>query len=124
MSYRFTFTLNDSDYYEANKFHLIRWLWNRQPKKSLEKLKRDGKITYQKESTYNFGDDGYAMTTPDSSSTSNYTVFERVGDGSKGIYLFKTVNSALIIPNRAFGSAGERADFLAFIKSKITTGDH
>ena len=105
-------------------FFSIRRSWNKQPEKNLEKMKRDGKLTYQKAISQDFGEDGYTETTEDMNANGNYTIIERIGDGPEGIYLYMTVNTAAIIPNRAFNSPVERSGFLDFIRSKINTGEH
>ena len=99
-------------------FAILRWRWNSRGKKTIQKRVRD-----QKEASWDFGKDDFTATRQDITANFKYTLIQRVYDEPAGIYLFTTENTSLVIPSRVFQSAEERADFLAFIKSKIATGE-
>ena len=86
---------------------------------NIERMKKDGRLAYDKVSTFIFEDDSVNETTPDSVSTLRYSIFQRVEPGENAVYLFISASSAYIIPYRVFSTVKQRDAFLTFIRGKI-----
>ena len=86
----------------------------------LNRLQRSGKINYNRQITYKFGDEGFAEGDADSEAIIKYSQIERVIKGGTAIYLFTEAKSAHLIPHRVFANKREYDAFVKFISSKIT----
>ena len=171
--FKFSFTLNDDDYFEANKYHFlnssagkkaiwllrllmpiafalgiliscreissfgriittIAWiiasvLWVifaksivlKNLRKNIGKLKKDGKLPYNKETSILFDNESIIANTSESETKSNYQVIERVVENEKAVYIYVNSMQVYMIPLSAFADDEERKCFIAFIKNKI-----
>jgi hypothetical protein len=88
-------------------------------KRNIKKMQRSGRIHYDKDINYEFGDELFRETTPDSTAEIKYSIITEVAEGKKAIYIYVNLQQAHIVPLRVFASEQERGEFLRFIKSKI-----
>ena len=95
-------------------------IMNRQLRKNIKKLKKNGRLVYDKPISMLFREDYIMTSTPESSENNAYSMIERVCVGEVAVYLFIGANSAHIVPNRAFESDGEKQSFLEFVAAKTT----
>ena len=65
-----------------------------------------------------FEEERFSLITKGEKDVCSYDVIVLVGQSEKALYLFKTENTALILPVRCFSSKQEMADFAAFIEEK------
>ena len=65
-----------------------------------------------------FEEERFSLITKGEKDVCSYDVIVFVGQSEKALYLFKTENTALILPVRCFSSKQEMADFAAFIEEK------
>lgn len=94
---------------------------NHAMKKKMQNMKKAGKLAYtQQEVTLRFSDDHILEKTASSESKADYTLVERVLVGDCAVYVYKSAISAYIVPNRVFQNEDEKAQFIAFVESKIT----
>ena len=89
-------------------------------KRNIKKMKKTGKIHYDKEITSEFLEDSFAEKTADSESLVKYTMLAKIATGTNAFYLYVNVQSALIVPFRVFADENEKSMFFEFIQSKIT----
>jgi len=93
-------------------------------KRSIKRLQKSGRLHYDKEITYEFGDDFFREITPDSTSEVKYSMITRIAEGKpaegkRAIYVYINLQQAHIIPLRVFADEQERDSFLQFLNSKI-----
>ena len=96
---------------------IMKWSYIR----NLKSHKKSGRLAYDKEITFEFGEDTLNEITPDTSSSAKYSMFQRVESGETAIYLYVTAMTAQLIPHRVFPAPQDREAFLAFIRGKIET---
>jgi len=104
-------------------FFAFPWLMDRRMRNDINRLKRRGRLVPLQNVSLDFQYNSFTETASENSTDYLYSEFDHVGVGRTAIYLYKTRNAAVMVPNRVFGSEEERADFLAFIKSKTDTGE-
>ena len=85
----------------------------------IKRLKKSGKIFDETERTITFADDLITDKTQEAEAKLKYTTLERTAVGDKAVYIYLTVNQAIIIPIRVFNNEQEQNDFLNFINDKI-----
>ena len=90
-------------------------------RRQIAKMKKQGKVVYDKSVALAFGESSFAEKTPESEAVIQYTMLERIAETDKAIYLFARANMAYIVPKRAFVSETEAAGFGEFIRSKVPT---
>ena len=65
-----------------------------------------------------FEEEHFSLITKGEKDICSYDVIVFVGQSEKALYLFKTENTALILPARCFSSSEEMAEFAAFVEEK------
>ena len=86
---------------------------------NIKKLKKDGKLVYDKDVEICFYDENFTEKSVESDSTFKYSMIEKIGIGHAGIYLYMGALLAHIIPKSVFESEAKFEEFVAFINSKV-----
>lgn len=81
-------------------------------------LKKNGKLPYDSQISLRFDDEFIYEKSTLTEIKMSYAKLERIAVGEAGIYLYHTVISAFLIPNRVLASAIQKHDFLEFIHQK------
>ena len=82
-------------------------------------VKRDGKLPYAKNVRMEFWDDHVIEINELAETKVKYTTMERVAVGPKGVYIYMTAISALLLPMFAFESEAQRDELVAFVREKL-----
>ncbi len=90
----------------------------RAQRKSLGKLKQDGKLPYQKESTLIFEADVILEITEETENRTRYSMVEKVAGTETALYIYTSSLQAFILPLAAFSGEEEKQRFLRFLKAK------
>lgn len=95
-------------------------LYIRALKKSIEKMKKDGKLPFSFDYVIEFHEDRFIETSETEKTEAVYSVIENisVNDGV-AIYLHKDVRRAHVVPFSAFESEEQINEFLDFIIAKV-----
>ena len=89
-------------------------------KRTIKRMKKNGKLPYTAESTVEFYDDKFISRSENKTEEMPYSVIENICDNTNcAIYIYTDVQSAKIIPYKCFRDDSEREDFLNFIKQKV-----
>ena len=89
---------------------------------NMKKLKKDGKLVYDKDVAICFYDENFTEKSVESESTFKYSMIEKIGVSHAGIYLYMGALLAHIIPKSVFESEAEFDELVAFINSKVNKG--
>lgn len=88
------------------------------------KLLRSGKnVDMIGQRTLEFTDNFLLATTTHSNGQMNWTSFEYLRETHDHLFLFQTVNQAIILPKRIFHSIEELSQVKAFLKLKVTAAN-
>lgn len=90
-------------------------------KNAVLKLKKDGKLPYNKQSTLRFNDEFIHEIMPDSEFKTKYAMIEKVAVTESAIYVYFGSIQAFVIPMSTFSNETEKRDFLEFINLKAST---
>jgi hypothetical protein len=88
-------------------------------KNAIVKLKKDGKLPYNSQSTLRFNDESIHEITPESEHKIKYSKIEKVAVTENAVYVYFGSVQAFILPMNAFLNEIEKRDFLDFISEKI-----
>lgn len=90
----------------------------RSMRKSIHKLKKDGKLPYSKQTAIRFEDDAFHETTEDTETKTAYRKLENIAVSDHAIYAYTSAMQAYIIPLRVFESDAQRTAFMQFLNAK------
>lgn len=88
-------------------------------------LKKNGKLPYDNQIELRFDEDFIYEKAPLTEIKMSYAKLERVAVGKEGVYLYHTVMSAFVMPNKVFTNTAQKYDFLQFMhqKTNLTISD-
>lgn len=89
-------------------------------RKNIRKMKKVGKLPYNKDLILKFTDDIILEITPNSEYKTKYSVIEKIAVAEDAIYIYFSSVQAFIIPISVFSDENEKKKFLDFIMSKTT----
>lgn len=88
-------------------------------KRNIKRLKKSGKLIYDKEIHMLFGDETFSEQTQDSKSDYFYTIIERIEIGDTAVYMYTGAAAAHIVPYRVFPDEDTKNGFIEFIMSRL-----
>lgn len=84
----------------------------------VKRLRKIGKMPFDKEATLTFSEDNFTETTELVECTIKYAAIERIIIGQKALYFFINASSAYILPVTVFADEAEKEALLAYVKEK------
>lgn len=87
-------------------------------RRGINKMKKEGRLPYDKESILKFDDENYYDITPNTENKTNYSMIEKIAVTEKAIYIYVSSMQASIIPVATFSDEIEKQKFLEFISLK------
>ena len=87
-------------------------------KRSLEKIKKEGRLPYNNEAIIKFDNESIHETSPNTESKTKYSLVEKIAVTEKAIYIYFSSVQAYILPATAFSEDAEKQKFLEFINLK------
>jgi len=96
----------------------FKWIMTKQIKKNIGRIKKSGKLPYQRNVTISFEDDFFVETTESGESKVKYSAIERVIIAEKAIYIYTNAVQAMLLPFTVFSNEQKRDEFIVFIEKK------
>lgn len=93
-------------------------------KNNIMYLKKEGNLPFGEGVTLVFGEKSFTGISPESETTTEYSVLEKTCVSDKAVYIYAGSIPAYIIPLSCFSTETEKQSFLDFINSKITGEKH
>ncbi len=87
-------------------------------KKSIKKMKKDGRLPYSNEAILKFDEESIHEITPNTENKTKYSLIEKIAVTEKAIYIYFSSLQAYILPVTAFSEEMEKQEFLEFINRK------
>ena len=87
--------------------------------KNISKLKKDGKLPFNQESTITFDETHILEKTDLNESKISYQIIEKIAETENAIYIYFSAMQAYIIPNTVFESNEHRKELLDFMYTKV-----
>lgn len=87
-------------------------------KKSIKRLKKEGKLPYSNEAILKFDDESIYEITPNTENKTRYSMIEKIAVTEKAIYIYFSSVQAYILPVTSFSGEMEKIKFLEFINMK------
>jgi hypothetical protein len=91
----------------------------RSMRKSIQKMKKEGRLPYSNKAILKFDDESIHEITPDTENKTKYALVEKIAVTEKAIYIYISFVQAHILPITAFSDEMEKLKFLEFIHSKV-----
>jgi hypothetical protein len=83
-------------------------------------MKKSGKLPFSKNVSLSFYDGHFDQVTETAETKTKYSAIERVSEGKAAVYIYIGAIQAFIIPLAAFESESQKAEFMAFLRGKMT----
>jgi hypothetical protein len=87
--------------------------------KTVAKLRKEGKLPFNQESTITFDETHILEKTDLNESKISYQMIEKIADMKDAIYIYFSAMQAYIIPNSVFESDEHKKEFLDFMHTKV-----
>lgn len=94
-------------------------IMKKQIKRNMKRMKKRGKLPYQRDITISFEDDVIVEITENGESKVKYSALERVITTEKAIYIYINAMQAILLPCAVFSDEKERDDFIVFISKHV-----
>lgn len=95
-------------------------IWLKAIKNNIIKLEKDGKLPFEKVSTFILNDDCIIEKGAKTQTSIQYDAIEKIVCSDQAIYVYFSAIQAFVIPFRSFESDEHKNDFLAFLEEKST----
>ncbi len=90
----------------------------RQIRKSIEVMRKTGKVPFDKEVTMIFDEEKIRSEADDAQMSAPYSSIEKIVTGENALFLYKWAIEAYVLPYRAFSGEEEKEAFLRFLAQK------
>lgn len=87
-------------------------------KKNIEKIKKEGRLPFESETTVTFDDQGIIEKSSNAETKTSYSVVEKIAETKQAIYIYMSAVQAIIIPTSYFDSEEDKDELIKFIETK------